>query len=414
MNKDKSNGKIKIKANSSWKRRTVMSRVLIINGNLHGHINPTFPLVKELVERGEEAWYFCADTFMEKVLSAGARFIAPGEKMDNFYRTYRPSGNHPFYSIMEYIIKMDQVLIPSVLEQTKGMQFDYIIHDAILGGGKFLGEIMNLPMISSSSSFAMNRLPVPDRMLERGFHPQLDEFYAVLENACSGWGVPIPSVLDVFFKKGDRNIVYTSKEFHPDAESFDNSFKFVGPSIRDREEAADFPLDELDRKKVIYISLGTINTKFVDFYQKCMDALGGSDWKVVLSIGTKTDINAFEKIPDNFIVRNFVPQLEILKRADVFISHGGLNSVTESLYYGVPVIAIPMVNDQHLVTRQLTASGAGFGLKMEDITGADIKDSVEKVLSDRNYSAASRKIGESFRAAGGYKAAADAILEFIK
>jgi len=391
-----------------------MSRVLIINGNLHGHINPTFPLVKELVDRGEEAWYFCAETFMGKVLSTGARFITPGEKMDDFYKNYRPSGNHPFYSIIEYIIKMDQVLIPSVLEQTKGMHFDYIIHDSILGGGKFLGEIMNLPMISSSSSYAMNRLPVPDRMLERGFHPQLDEFYAVLENACNKWGIPVPGVLDVFFKKGDRNIVYTSKEFHPDADSFDDSFKFVGPSIRERDEAIDFPLNELDGKKVIYISLGTINTKFIDFYKKCMNALGGSDWKVVMSVGTKTDINAFEKIPDNFILRNYVPQLEILKKADVFISHGGLNSVTESLYYGVPVIAIPMVNDQHLVTRQLIATGAGFGLKMEDITETDIKDSVEKVLSDRSYAAASRRIGESFRAAGGYKTAAETILEFIE
>lgn len=388
-----------------------MSRVLVINGNLHGHINPTFPVVRELVERGEEVWYFCADSFKDKVLSTGAHFISPGEAMDHFYSTYRPTGNHPFYTIIEYIARMDQVLVPTVLEKTRGMAFDYIFHDSILGGGQIIGRILGLPTISSSSSFAMCRLPVPERMLEHGVHPQLDGFYSLLEKNCRVWGVPVPDVLDVFFKKGDLNIVYSSKEFHPDAECFDDRFKFVGPSICEREENVDFPWDELHDENVIYISLGTINTQFVDFYKKCMKALETSERKVVMSIGKKTDLTVFDSIPENFIIRPFVPQLEVLNRTDVFISHGGLNSVTESLYYGVPVIALPMVNDQHLVTRQLTASGAGFGLKMEEITAQDIKDSVEKILSDKRYTQAASRIGASFRAAGGYKAAADAILD---
>jgi len=392
-----------------------MSNVLFINGNLHGHLNPTLPLVKELVDRGEDVWYFCAEAFTDKILSTGARMIGSGEAMEDFYHNYRPTGNHPFYSIIEYIIKMDQVLVPAVLEKTRGLKFDYIVHDSILGGGKFIGERMRLPTVSSSSSFAMNRLPVPDRMLERGFHPQLDEFYRVLEKLCAKWNVPVPSILDVFFKKGDINIVYTSKEFHPDAESFDESFQFVGPSIKERDEMTDFPFEQLDDRKMIYISLGTINTKFVDFYKKCMEALRGMDVRVVMSIGTKTDLAAsFDEIPDNFIVRNYVPQLEILKRACLFISHGGLNSVTESLYYGVPVITIPMVNDQHLVARQLTAAGAGFGLKMEDITAESIRESVARMLSNDGFRQASRRIGESFRAAGGYKAAADRIFDFKK
>ena len=391
-----------------------MSKVLVINGNLYGHINPTLPLVKELADRGEDAWYFCAEAFEDKVLAAGARFIPSGEAMDRFYKTYRPLGNHPFYSIIEYIIRMDQVLIPAVLEKTEGMRFDYIIHDSILGGGRFLGEKMNLPAVSSCSSFAMNTLPVPDRMLARGFHPQLDGFYSILEKTCNAWNVPVPSVLDVFFKKGDINIVYTSKAFHPAADSFDESFKFVGPSIKERDEVQDFPFDQMGPQKLIYISLGTINTKFIEFYKSCMEALGDTDYNVVMSVGTKTDPALFGKIPGNFILRPYVPQLEILKRADLFISHGGMNSVSESLFYGVPVIAIPMVNDQYLVTRQLIGAGAGFGLKMEEITPALIRESVEKMMADSSYRTASEKIGESFRAAGGYKAAADRIFEFKK
>lgn len=389
-----------------------MSNVLVINGNLHGHINPTFPLVKELVDRGEEVWYFCAAAFAEKVSASGAHLIPSGESMENFYNHYRPTGNHPFFAIIEYVIKMDRELVPAVLEKTKGMAFDYIIHDAMLGGGRLIGKRMGLPTICSCSSFAMNKLPVPDRMLQRGFHPQLDEYYTVLENVCKEWKIPVPDVLDVFFKKGDLNLVYTSKEFHPDADSFDDTFRFVGPSIRERDAQDNFPFGRLDGRKLIYISLGTINTKFNDFYKKCMEAFADSDFQVVMSVGTKTSLDDFDRIPDNFIVQNEVPQLEILKKASLFISHSGMNSVSESLYYGVPVLSIPLVNDQYLVSRQLTGAGAGIALKMEEITAGSLRESVSRMLSDNRFAQASRRIGESFRAAGGYKTAADCIFDF--
>lgn len=391
-----------------------MSNVLFVNGNLHGHINPTLPLVRELVTRGENVWYFCGDAFKEKVRSAGARFISSGTVMDEFYRNYQSSGNHPFYSIVEYIVRLDQVLVPVVLEKTKDMQFDYIIHDSILGGGEILGKKMGLPVISSSSSFAMNHLPIPDRMLERGFHPQLDHLYSLLETVYQDWNMPAPGILDVFFKKGELNIVYTSKEFQPDSETFDSSFKFIGPTLRDHDDNLDFPLEWLDSDKILYISLGTINTRFVDFYKTCIEALGESDWNVVMSIGTKSAIEEIGEIPDNFIVRNTVPQLEILKRTSIFISHGGMNSVMESLFYGVPVIAIPMVNDQHLVARQLTASGAGFALRMEDINPVLILESIQRVLNDPTYREACKRISESFHTAGGCAAGVNCIFDWKK
>ena len=121
---------------------------------------------------------------------------------------------------------------------------------------------------------------------------------------------------------------------------------------------------------------------------------------------------ALGRIPHNFIVKEYVPQPDVLKKTSVFISHGGLNSVNEALYYGVPVIAIPQANDQFMVSRQLSAVEAGLSLKMEDLTPQLLKESVDKILCDASYKAASSKIGESFRAAGGYEAAADYILRY--
>jgi len=389
-----------------------MSKVLFINGSVHGHINPTLPLVKELVHRGEEVFYFTTAQFKEKVIAAGAVYVDAGEKFTEFNNNYRPSGSHPFYVLIDYILQTDEVMLPLVLDKAKEISVDYIIHDSLFGAGNIVGRRLNKPDICSCTSFAMGRLPIPPHMLEPGFHPELDALYEKIGIVSSEWGITKLSIMDIFFKKSGLNIIFTSKEFQPDAGSFDDSFKFVGASIAQRHETIGFPIEELEEKAVVYISMGTINNNFAGFYKKCIEAFTETDYKIVLSIGQKTDIAELGRIPNNFIVKRYVPQLDVLKKTGIFISHGGLNSVNEALYYGVPVIAIPQANDQFMVSRQLAAVGAGLSLKMEDITPQLLKESVDKILRDASYKAASRKVGESFRAAGGYEAAADYILGY--
>jgi len=392
-----------------------MSKVLFVNGNLYGHLNPTLPVVAELIKRGEEVWYFCSKLFEDKIGATGAHFIDSGENLEKFLANYKPTGNHPFYALLEYIIKYDCAMLPELIDKVKKIQFDYVIYDSILGAGCFLKAIMKVPIICSNSSFAMSKLPVPDRMMQPGFHPQLDEFYEALQSACREWNVKISSGYELFINKGDMNLVYTSKEFNSEGEYFDDSYKFVGPSIKEGNEIVEFPFEKIEGEKVVYISLGTINTDFNNFYKMCITALGDLNFKVVMSVGKKCDINLLGEIPDNFIVCNFAPQLEILKnKTSVFISHGGFNSVSEALYYGVPIITIPMVNDQYMVAKRLVNIGAGIALQMNEISEFEIKESVLKILSDSKYKDASERIGKSFHLAGGYESAVDYILEFVK
>jgi MGT family glycosyltransferase len=226
------------------------------------------------------------------------------------------------------------------------------------------------------------------------------------------WKIDSLKIMDIFFKKENLNIVYTSKLFQPDSESFDDIFKFVGPSIVERQEDYDFQLQELETHKVVYISMGTINNNCIDFYKKCIEAFANTELKVVMAIGQKVDIASLGSIPENFIIRNYIPQLEVLKKTDAFISHGGLNSVSEALYYGVPMVTIPQANDQPMVARQLVALGAGIGLKPEEVTPQILTETVYRLLSENTYRAAAERIGKSFREAGGYKKAVDCILEY--
>lgn len=390
-----------------------MSKVLFVNGNLYGHINPTIPVVQELVERGEEVWYFCSKEFEDKVRKAGAIFIDYEETVYHFIKSYKPTDYHPFFMLLEYMIRYGHTILPILLEKIKEKEFDYIVYDSVLGGGYFLKRLLDIPVFCSNSSFAIKKLPIPERMLEKGFHPQLDQFYIMLEKECEKWKIKVPSVYDFFINKGDLNFVYTSKEFNSN-EDFDESYKFVGPSIRTRSETIEFPFEKVEREDIIYISLGTINTEYNDFYNMCLEAFSGVENTVVMSVGSKCDISKLRQIPDNFIVQNYVPQLEILKRAKVFISHAGFNSVSESLLFGVPVIAIPMMNDQYMVANRLEQTNAGITLNMKEITKEKILNAVQMVLEDTKYREASLHIAATFGKERGYEKAADMILQFIK
>jgi MGT family glycosyltransferase len=143
-----------------------------------------------------------------------------------------------------------------------------------------------------------------------------------------------------------------------------------------------------------------------------MEAFRDTDVKVIMSIGKTCDIISFERIPDNFTVKNFVPQLKILEQTNLFITHAGMNSVNESLSYGVPMITIPLVNDQFMVAKQVEKLGLGIIMKMNEITAEDLKETALKIMSDSRYLIACEEISRSFLKAGGYMSAVDCIQEY--
>ena len=104
--------------------------------------------------------------------------------------------------------------------------------------------------------------------------------------------------------------------------------------------------------------MGTVFNEQPALYEKCFEAFKDVDATVVLVVGKKINISQFENI-ENFKLYNYVPQLEVLQHADVFVTHGGMNSSSEALYYGVPLVVIPVTGDQPFVAKRLTEVGAG-------------------------------------------------------
>ncbi|WP_283950789.1 nucleotide disphospho-sugar-binding domain-containing protein, partial [Heyndrickxia sporothermodurans] len=141
-------------------------------------------------------------------------------------------------------------------------------------------------------------------------------------------------------------------------------------------------------------------------------AFENTDHSVIMSIGEKVQQSDLGEIPNNFIVKNYVPQTEVLKYTKLFITHGGMNSVHEGLYYGVPLIVIPQSADQPIIAEQVAAIGAGIKLQMQSLTANELREAVNHVLNEPSFHKNVAKVKNSFQKSGGSRQAVDDIFEY--
>ncbi len=398
-----------------------MSRVLLFNIPAHGHTNPTLPLVKELVRRGERVAYYSSDSFRNVIEDAGAEF-----------RSYRSGVRFDSQGIDKNIfvnagmvLEFARLLLPGILEDLERRgeaKPDYVIHDSMCVWGKFIARILAVPAVTSVTMFAFGTRPALAsftfvrslvKMFLGGFSG-VARWLKAARDIHRQYRLNTFDLKDVFTNREPLNIVYTSRLFQPSADAFDERFRFVGPLVAPHRETFDLPLDEADDRPVVYVSLGTIVNEAERFYKMCMAALGPEPVRVVMSVGGRTDIPSLGAMPGNFIVRGRVPQVEVLRRASAFLTHAGMNSVAESLLARVPLVLFPQTAEQAMVARQVEHLGAGVRLHTVGLTRERIRDAVREVLGNPSYREGAGRIAESFESAGGCERAADDIFAFKK
>ena len=284
---------------------------------------------------------------------------------------------------------------------------DCIVADSMAVWGKAVAKKLGIPFISSTTTFAFNRYSA--KVMKQSGGQMLKMMLAMPKinrdlQRLRDRGYPIKNILDII-QNDDRTdtIVYTSPEFQPCADTFSDKYAFVGPSIRPATETVEKVHDVL-----IYISMGTVNNDLLPFYRACIAAFVDSPYQVILSTGEQIDRSALGTLPDNITALPHVDQIAVLQKADVFLSHCGMNSASESLYFGVPLVLFPQTNEQGGVAARVAELGAG--LKLEKADAASIRTAVDAVLQTPSYRANAQNIRESFLRCGGAKAAVDRIL----
>ncbi len=326
-----------------------MAKIAYIGIPAHGHTNPTLPVVQELVARGHEVLYYNAESFRAKVEPMGVEFRAYPEPVPS--ERELAEALNKFINAALILSRMGERLTPFVLAEMARERPDLILYDSAAMAGYIAARTHGIPHICFLTHFVLDgsQHAIDPGAMARFLWsaiPHLPRLMSWKRRMRRQYGKGIAGGITEY---GDLNIVFTSREFHPKNNFVDGRFRFVGPSIATPD--GDFPFDELGDSRVVYISLGTINHLDVAFYRAAFKAFTDYPAQFILAAGKNTDIAQLGAIPTNFIVRPYVPQLAVLQRADAFITHGGMNSVHEGLYYGVPEVVVPHQFEQ------LTASG---------------------------------------------------------
>ena len=400
-----------------------MNTIAFVNIPAYGHVNPTLPVVHELVRRGERVIYYNAEEFRPQIEPTGAelRPYPDGAVSAAAINAAVESGN--IANVPLLLMRAADALLPFLLDDLKQQQPDVLVFDSTALWGRMAATLLNVRAVGSITTFVFD---TPMRGMALGellrlFGQIVPSIPAIL-SARSRLLRDYPQAAflkerPLFPMRGDLNLLFTSRELQPPSPLIDETFRFVGPSIDPETRGGDFPFETLGAGPLIYISLGTVHVGHLDFFRECFAAFADVPAQFILSTGKGTDLSQIGPVPPNFIVRPTVPQLEILQRADVFVTHAGINSVHEGLYYGVPLMMVPQQAEQLLNAACVAGQGAGVVLRQRlsnrRVKAADLRQALDTIRADARYRAAAARLQASLRATGGYQQAADEIQAFI-
>ena len=379
----------------------------------HGHTNPMLPVAAELVRRGHTVRFYSfggtggLPDFSDRIRKTGAEFVScdaymPEVSAEEVAGLKRVSITEMTVQSIRITLAMDAFLDA----EFKTFQPDVVYTDSACFWGKLNAWKHKIPMVVSTSTFAFNQLSSqymkhpPAEIADMIFGlPRIGKALKSMEPY--GYRVKNPLSLVQSDNKTD-SVVYTSRRFQPYAGSFSGHYAFVGPSV-----FSNVVPNKIKNRPLIYISMGTVINDRPDFYGKCFEALKDINVDVLISCGNAVDREKLGPPPENFRLEPYVDQLDVLSRTDVFITHCGMNSVSESLYMATPMVLYPQTGEQFAVARRAAELGAGVLLKDDSIAG--IRAAVQKILDHASYRDAAEACSRDFRSCSGPSGAADFI-----
>lgn len=390
-----------------------MSKVVFYSVPLYAHTIQTLPLARELVDRGEEVFYYSNRRFEDEIKLTGAEY-------HEYLAEYYDDPSDMIWNIHQFMPKVRDIINQELIN-LKEINPDYLIYDRNALWAPFIAEILGLPTVCTHSSIVLNRTVTKLhprkkllKMYSSRFHLIPQFFYSISAMRT------MMKIKKEFSYQGDINpitnadlvLVNTSKAFQPFIDSIGERYRFMGwiPSTQYRKEVA-FPWEKISEKKLIYVSLGTTFNRNNNFYKDCFDALKGLDCQVLMSTGRSQNLDLPVQVPENFTLVEWVPQLDVLQRADLFVTQGGTSSVCESLNYGCPVVVVPQMAEQHIIGYWVEKIKVGKHLEGGNFTADTLRSAVETVMNDPQYRQNSIKIGDSFRASGGVAYGVDEIFK---
>lgn len=346
-----------------------MGKILMVNLPFAGHTNPTLPLAKALVERGHTVTYINAPEWEDKIVATGAKFV--------------PYINYP-KDLSE--LKRRKLCFKAAYETVMaiGKDYDLLIYEMFFYLGKIAAERLHIPCIRQFSQCAWNNETA--RHASKLWHLSCKVLgkRMVNDKTAKLLGVEHINLIEsVLTNNVALNIVYVPSVFQPYQKTFDTNYIFTCPVIdKNQTSTLKIPYEKL-QKPVIYISLGSIISS-KRLCQKFISAFGNKAVSVILNVGKNVKLETLKNLPPNIYAYNYVPQLEVLQHTDLFITHGGMNSVNEAIYYGVPMYVSPIANDQFINANRIQDLKVGQRFNVFTASAHKIYDEVMVLLEQQD------------------------------
>jgi MGT family glycosyltransferase len=410
-----------------------MTHFGIVSPPVSGHIHPFAAVGRELLSRGHRVSYFQVEDLAEKIRSEGLEFRAIGQSdhpLGSLPRSLAQLGQLKGLAALRFTIRAvarTSVMVcrdlPSAI---RDVGVDALLVDQMEPAGGAVAEHLKLPFITVCNALAINR----DRVAPPPFTPwayregRLASWRNVIGYAASDrltrpvtdavthfrakWGLPIYRSTDESFSKLAQ-LCQMPREFDFPRVGLPSTFHYVGPLRGSPPTPVSFPWDRLDGRPLVYASLGTLQNSREPLYRCFAEACRGLDVQLVMSHGGGLNQAQVEGLPGDPLVVGYAPQLELLARAQLTITHAGLNTVLDSLTHGVPLVTIPITYEQPAIGRRVEWTGAGKSLPLRGLDARRLRDAVQDILREPSYSRAAGRIGDGIRRAGGIKRAADIV-----
>lgn len=334
-------------------------RVVFFSTPAYGHLQAVYPVLARLVRAGVRVDWYCTEAYRELVTKTGAHFHP---YCVDFSRYPLDRLTADFFSLYRGLLVLNRRCYLRYRREIRENTPDLLLYDSMCSFGKNLAKQFGLPSVCLCTTLAYN---LPTLIFSNLFWPSLkltvkhapELLRLTLKEQCfrRREGLPGFSPLDLFVNRGDKTLVFSPPEFQPFAQSFPPSFDFVGTTIRDRIEA-DSSIENCD----IYLSLGSIFAARTGELERILETPLFRGKKVIVSAGyAAADLQkrlGRERL--SFVRRT--NQLALLPKTGLFVNHGGLNSVYESLYFGVFQICIPQQEEQRLTARLVEKKKLGL------------------------------------------------------